>query len=259
MSAAPIFLAACTVINDTGIHTVGGSVPWEHDQDGPAAITRPQVLDSPYRAFGKLNLPDKLAFSAASLTLRECSVADPDTTGIFLAIPGGSVSTDCLYRQSIEDGAPSPALFSATLPSSPVTDIAIYYRLKGPNTVFPGGTSPLLSAIESAHHALLAGKASGALVLYVEETTGEAPDLPLLPPFAAALYFTTELQSASTVPHCTCLPAEKESTVPQPHGCNRTLLVSLLKKLRARDSGQLTVPADGFRGYISIQYTGKEP
>lgn len=257
MSTSPLYLAACTIINNEGIHTIRGSTPWNHDQNGPAAITRPQVLGSPYRAFGKLNLPDKLAFSAASLTLQECSVANPDTIGIFLGIPYGSTSTDYLYRQTVEEGAPSPALFSATLPSSPVTDIAIYYRLKGPNMVFCGGTSPLLSAIESAQDSLIKRKASGTLVILVEETTGEK-NITTLPPFASALYLSSEHPPTPPVPRCSYIHTEKETVVPEPPYSDRTLMVSLFEKLRGKESGQLAVPVSGFRGYISLQYPGKD-
>ena len=258
MSTTPIYLSACTILDNTGIHTSGGSTPWNPDQNGPVEITRPQVLSTPYRAFGKLNLPDKLAFSVASLTLQECFIVNPETTGIFLGIPFGSMSTDHLYLQSIEEGSPSPALFSATLPSSAVTDIAIYYQLKGPNMVFSGGTSPLLSAIEGALHALLERKTSGALVILVEETTGEN-NLQSLPPFAAALYLSSEQSPVSVAPLCTYLYSDNEPVTPKPSGFDRTLITSLLEKLREKESGQLAVPVSGFRGYISLQYTGKDP
>ncbi|MBN1757807.1 MAG: hypothetical protein JW863_05790 [Chitinispirillaceae bacterium] len=255
MTQPSIYCSGCSVIDDSGIRTIGTSRAWEDDQDGPAAIKRAQVLGQPYMAFGKLNLPDKLAFSAASLVLNECSVRDPENTGIFLGIPFGSCSTDLLYRQSVEQGSPSPALFSATLPSSPIADIAIYYKFKGPDAVFPGGDSPLLSAIERAQHLLQRGKLTGALVIFVEETAGNPPGNGYRPPFASAVYF----EAGGTVPEAFPEFSYHLTKKTEPSECtfsdDRSLATVLLDLLHRKKSSRIAVPVCGFKGYISLHYT----
>ncbi len=255
MTNPPVFCSGCALIDDSGIHTIANSQPWESDQDGPAAIRRTQVLEQPYMAFGKLNLPDKLAFSAGSLVLRESTVYSPETTGIFLGIPSGSHSTDLLYKNSVEEGSPSPAYFSATLPSSPVADIAIYYKVKGPDIIFPGGDSPLLSAIESAQFLLQQGKLSGALILLAEETTGNPGGSSDLQPFAFALHLQTGVPGDTTAPSFHYHFGEVSPSPKTMIHNDRSLATTLFALLRKKQSERITVPIHGFKGYISLQYT----
>ena len=255
MTLASVLCRGYAVIDESGIRTIASSRIWDDDQDGPAAIKRAQVLGQPYMAFGKLNLPDKLAFSAASLVLNECTVSNPATTGIFLGIPSGSRSTDYLYRQSIGQGIPGPALFSATLPSSPVADIAIYYKFKGPDAVFPGGSSALLSAIEWAQLLLRQGKVTGALVLFVEETAGIPPGSDHRSPFAAALYLETGIPSPAAAPEFHYQLTEQVEQTERTMTDDRSLAVLLLDLLCRKQSARIAVPVCGFKGYISLHYT----
>jgi hypothetical protein len=156
------------LLDVSGYHSLNGSFQWESDQKGPADIKRSQVLSKMYLGFGKLNLPDRLAFAAAALALP--AQFDGLSTGITIGIPYGSLSTDLAYMDSVRSGTPSPALFSATLPSSSITDIAIYFGIKGPDRVFTGVDTPVLYALESAGMMIQNGKCDNALVIGVWET-----------------------------------------------------------------------------------------
>jgi hypothetical protein len=180
MSAA-LYCESFSALLPEGIVTSGGMRPWTGGQDGPADVTREQVLDKPYLSFGKLSLPDKLAFSAASLALSAYPLVDKESAGICLGLPAGSMSTDLRYMESVLAGFPSPAFFSATLPSSAIADIAIFFGLKGENRVIAGGAESGLVAFDCACAMLAAGKASSVIVLSVNAVEEKDVSSPLLP------------------------------------------------------------------------------
>ncbi len=163
----PIYVRSFSAILDEGIYSPAGFAPWPQGQNGIFEITREQVLAKPYPAFGKLCLSDKLAFCAASVALSHCPVTEPLFTGICLGLPLGSLSTDLRYMESVLSAFPSPALFSATLPSSAIADIAIFFGLKGENRVFVNESDSGYTAMENAVRLLQTGKCNTVAVLYV--------------------------------------------------------------------------------------------
>jgi Beta-ketoacyl synthase, N-terminal domain len=163
-----------------------GLRPWDEGQAGPGDVRRDQVLDKPYPAFGKLMLADRLAFAAASVALAGRQIANKDSSAITLGISAGSLSTDMRYMESVIAGFPSPAIFSATLPSSAIADIAIYYGLKGPNRVVAGNGASGLTALELAVSLLRTGKASTVLTLCVNAVETQDATSPLVGGTAAA-------------------------------------------------------------------------
>ncbi len=157
-----------------------GTRQWEEGQRGPRDVRRDQVLDKPYVNFGKLSLPDRLSFATAALILSRTEIGDKETTGITLGISAGSLSTDLRYMESLAAGFPSPALFSATLPSSAIADIAIYFGIKGPNRVIAGNGASGLIALEQAFSMLEMGKATAALWVCVNAVDLQDASCPLL-------------------------------------------------------------------------------
>jgi hypothetical protein len=179
-----LYLESFSALLPEGIITPAEGVrPWNDGQSGPADVTRDQVLDKPYLSFGKLSLPDRLAFSAASLVLSAYTIADADaeSAGISIGLPGGSLSTDLRYMESVYAGFPSPAVFSATLPSSAIADIAIFFGLKGENRVIAGDAGSGLAALDCARTMLSAGKAKTVIVLSVNAVEPMDFSSPLLP------------------------------------------------------------------------------
>ncbi|MBD3421905.1 MAG: hypothetical protein GF398_17480 [Chitinivibrionales bacterium] len=164
-----------------GLWDPAGMRPWDPDQRGPVDVRRKQVLGSPFTVFGRLPLTDKLAFSASALLFQNVAGIDRDATGICMYVPFGSLETDIGYLESVKQGYPSPALFSATLPSSSLAEVAIYFKLKGPNRVLTGGLHSLLNCIRIAQSALSAGKAEHMLIIAVNALPAEPVDQCLLP------------------------------------------------------------------------------
>ncbi len=177
----PVSIDTYAMITADGLRSPAGSIPWETDQAGPADVRRAQVLNRIYPGFGKLVLADRLAFAAASLMLTAYEEPVDEQAGICMALPFGSLSTDLRYNESIASGSPSPALFSATLPSSTVSDIAIVHKLKGPNRVFAHGGLSALYALESAIRLIEHGKTDIMLVVWVsalDEQDRTSPHVP---------------------------------------------------------------------------------
>jgi hypothetical protein len=175
-----IYIESFSSLTAQGIAGPAGIRAWESGQNGPQDVRRDQVLSKPYVNFGKLMLPDRLAFCAASVVLSNCAMANPETAAITLGICAGSLSTDLRYMESVLAGFPSPAIFSATLPSSAITDIAIYYGIKGPNRVVAGNNGSGLAALDLACTILACGKASAALWLCVNAVEPQDIGIPLL-------------------------------------------------------------------------------
>ncbi|MBN1575932.1 MAG: hypothetical protein JW913_05230 [Chitinispirillaceae bacterium] len=261
MNSATVTVRSFSSIDAAGITTAEGFIAWESGQAGPRDIRRPQVLSAPYVAFGKLNLPDKLVFSASSLALRGRAPVDPEKTGIFLGIPHGSLSTDLLYRESLQGGAPSPALFSATLPSSAVTDIAIYHHIKGPDVVFAGGDAPLFAALEYGVMMLQCRRCTEALIVYVDEGTIAVRAAPTQEEIApgpcayALLLGTCPPPPVPPLPLSAIIALKRIETSDnrQPSGTERELMARLITALLKKESLRIPVSSDGFRGYISLQ------
>jgi hypothetical protein len=177
-----LYIDSFSALLPEGLYGPQGFIPWTSGQKGAQDVTRDQVLDKPYVNFGKLMLPDKLAFSAASVILSRYTLQSKETTAITLGICAGSLSTDLRYMETVTAGFPGPAVFSATLPSSAIADIAIYFGIKGPNRVCAGNAASGLFAFELATLLLESGKASTALVLSVNAVEPQDFESPLLGP-----------------------------------------------------------------------------
>ena len=253
-----LYLQSFSEISAEGITTRSGLLSWTSEQTGPEDIRRAQVLERPYMAFGKLNLPDKLAFSAASLALRNTVINDPAATALFLGIPEGSLSTDKEYLETLVNGTPSPALFSATHPSSPIADIAIFHHLKGPNICFAGGDSPFIAALESVILQMRHNNLKEALIVFIDEgKTTVSPDGSRLSPYAAAFFLSTEPQDTK-VPSWSLERLSTEGRPSDLPGNDRTIIRQLIAALRHEESLRIPVSVGGFIGYISLRFNRKD-
>lgn len=158
-----MYINGCGAVTSSGIYSATSHKLWDPSQLSIDSIRRDQVLGTPLPLFGKLSFPDKLAFSAASLALEGITDLPQDRSGIAIAVPYGSLTTDMFFMESVLGQLPSPAWFSATLPSSAIADIAIFYKLKGPDRIFCGGNSPVFDALVAASDLIAMGKASVVL------------------------------------------------------------------------------------------------
>lgn len=157
------------ITNHRIISSEKGKIEFEVGES-PLSIGRKKVYSKLHTGFGKLNPPDKLAFSAASLILDNISDLDTENTAISMGTSTGSFSTDMRYMESVTEGFPSPAYFQATLPSSPVAEVAILFKLKGPDRTFVSCNGAGIEAINGALRMLMLKKATSVLVLFINGT-----------------------------------------------------------------------------------------
>jgi 3-oxoacyl-(acyl-carrier-protein) synthase len=113
--------------------------------------------------FGRMDLLSQLALLAVEKLGVNFDELPRDRIAICLAAPAGSLSTDAEYWKGRDQaGGPSPTLFTYTLPSAPLGEIAIRHRLTGPNLCFisTGG-----EVLDEATELLRQGEADGCVCI----------------------------------------------------------------------------------------------
>ena len=257
MNSTTIYIESFSALHADGFFSPAGRQNWENDQMGPRDIRRPQVLSSIFPLFGKLNVPDKLAFSTAALALSGVSDPGGEQTGISIGIPYGSLSTDLKYAESVKGGFPSPAYFSATLPSSPISDIAIYYGIKGPNRIYAGGDCPGLSALNTASILLSGGKATRMLSLSVWESelteNNYLKKKPSTPDCAAALFCTSAADEKTIAEMELYLGSGNKQSIKNSF-IEQEIFMEIVNALIKKETVRISVSQNGFEGYISLRY-----
>lgn len=138
-----------------------------HDKKGSFILKRDDFMDTPYLNFGKLQSVDKYCFAAAYLALKKVSFTS-EKTAIVLVNKNGSIQADREFMQSIQSGFPSPSIFASTLPSSAITDIAIFHKIKGPNRVFCGGINQIFFGFKSVKNLFLQEYIQDILFIYAD-------------------------------------------------------------------------------------------
>src|SRR5436190_8953297 len=87
--------------------------------------------------FGRMDLMSQLVLLAVERLGVDFEARPRERIGICLATHAGSVSTDVEYWKGRNTaGGLSPTLFTYTLPSAAIGEIAIRHRLTGPNLCF---------------------------------------------------------------------------------------------------------------------------
>ena len=99
--------------------------------------------------FKRLDLASQLALLAVENLGVDFSAQPRDRIGICLGAQTGSLAADLeFWRGRDAVGGPSPTLFTYTLPSAAIGEIAIRYRLTGPNLCLVGDNDVLPEAAD---------------------------------------------------------------------------------------------------------------
>jgi len=97
--------------------------------------------------FRRLDLASQLALLAVESLSIDFDALPRDRVGICLGVRTGSLAADCEYWRGRDAvGGPSPTLFTYTLPSAAIGEIAIRHRLTGPNLCLVGEDTVLSEA-----------------------------------------------------------------------------------------------------------------
>jgi 3-oxoacyl-(acyl-carrier-protein) synthase len=134
--------------------------------------------------FGRMDLLSQLAVLSVEWLGIDFETMEPDRVGVCMAVTAGSLSTDIEYWKGRNDlGGPSPTLFAYTLPSSAIGEIAIRYRLTGPNLCLVGSDAILLS---EARDMILRGEVDSCVCIACNAITPAASEMIRATPKAEA-------------------------------------------------------------------------
>ena len=99
--------------------------------------------------FGRMDLSSQLALLAVEPLAAHFDSLSRDRIAIILAARAGSLPTDMTYWEGRDAvGGFSPTLFTYTLPSAAIGEIAIRHRITGPNLCFVGDDRDLLVEVK---------------------------------------------------------------------------------------------------------------
>ena len=125
--------------------------------------------------FGRLDLASQMALLAVESLDANFDAWPRERIGLCLAARTGSLSTDVEYWKGRDAvGGPSPMLFTYTLPSSALGEIAIRHRITGPNLCFVGADSVVLA---EAADMIRRSQADGCVCVSCNAVTGAAAEM----------------------------------------------------------------------------------
>jgi 3-oxoacyl-(acyl-carrier-protein) synthase len=131
-----------------------------------------------------MDLLSQLALLSVESLAVEFEMMDRSRIGVCMSVCAGSLATDIEYWKGRKDvGGPSPTLFAYTLPSSAIGEIAIRYRLTGPNLCFVGSDAML---IPEARDLIERNDADGCLCVACNVITAATSELIRMPRQAQA-------------------------------------------------------------------------
>jgi 3-oxoacyl-(acyl-carrier-protein) synthase len=134
--------------------------------------------------FGRMDLLSQLALLSVESLRIDFETLDRSRIGVCMSVCAGSLATDIEYWKGRgEVGGPSPTLFAYTLPSSAIGEIAIRYRLTGPNLCFVGSDAMLIPA---ARDLIERNEADGCICVACNVITAAASELIQMPPKSQA-------------------------------------------------------------------------
>lgn len=134
--------------------------------------------------FGRMDLTSQLALLAVEPFAADFDFLPRDRIAICLAVRAGSLPTDLEYWKGRgAAGGPSPTLFTYTLPSSAIGEIAIRHRLTGPGLCFVSGADELLA---EATDLVARGEADGCVCVFVNVVSSGLAEMISTSPIATA-------------------------------------------------------------------------
>jgi 3-oxoacyl-(acyl-carrier-protein) synthase len=134
--------------------------------------------------FGRMDLLSQLSLLSVESLGLDFEILDRSRIAVCTSVTAGSLATDIDYWKGRNDvGGPSPTLFAYTLPSSAIGEIAIRYRLTGPNLCFVGSDAMLLA---EAKDLIERNEVDACLCVVCEAITPAASELVRVPAKAMA-------------------------------------------------------------------------
>lgn len=134
--------------------------------------------------FGRMDLMSQLALLAVEPLAPHFESVARERIAICLAVGAGSLATDLEYWKGRDNtGGPSPTLFTYTLPSAALGEIAIRHRITGPPLCFVGSSRDVLP---EAAELLRLGEVDAVVCVSVNVVTPGLAEWLAVPPAATA-------------------------------------------------------------------------
>lgn len=134
--------------------------------------------------FGRMDPASQLSLLAVESFAPHFDAFARDRIAIVLAARTGSLPTDVAYWNARnEPGGLSPTLFTYTLPSAAIGEIAIRHRLTGPNLCFVGGSEDVLP---EAMELLRTGEADACVAVFTHVVSPALTEKISLPEIAGS-------------------------------------------------------------------------
>lgn len=125
------------------------------------AIHRKDVLESPYKPFGRMDDFSKIGFAAIAFALYDAQIKPEGTksnTSLIASTATGCLQTDIKYWKTVDKNAPSPAVFAYTLDSCFLGEAAICFGLAGENFIINESNTTGLTGLFFALEQLSSGQ-----------------------------------------------------------------------------------------------------
>lgn len=142
-----------------------------------------QLFDSPFDRFGRLDTFSKHVVAAVELLglPLPCGDVKDNETAIYVGTEFGSCQVDKQFYQSLtQPGGASPKLFSYTLPSTAIGEVAIRYKITGPNLCVSAGQSSGLVALWQSAELLKNREVNSCITIMSNARSSESSSFALL-------------------------------------------------------------------------------
>lgn len=168
---------------------------WKFDLNkGRHTIQRKDVLDYPYKPFGRMDEFSKSGFAAIAFALDDAKInweRKNRNISLIASTATGCIRTDISYWKTVTAGAPSPAVFAYTLDSCFLGEAAICFGLTGESFIINEKNINGLTGLFFALEALNSGSCEIALCGIINSDI-LVKDSKILKIAAGALFFVIE-------------------------------------------------------------------
>lgn len=139
-----------------------------------------EISDTPFDRFGRLDGLCKSAIIAVEMLGLRTAEGPRVNWGIAAGTEHGCVDADvAFFRTRKQPGGASPMLFSYTLPSTVIGEIAIRHRITGPNACYMAGHESGVLALWESARLVESGEASACICVGCDSVGAPVSNKPL--------------------------------------------------------------------------------
>ena len=176
-----LYITGYGFVNSDGFGGSRKRMTWqEADAQDPFKIAWRKVSEVPFERFGRLDPLSKCVCIAVEMLALESAGTGSahDDMAVVLGTNYGCLDADLAFIRSLEQiGGGSPQLFSYTLPSMAIAEVAIRHAITGANLCMLAGQESPLAALREAMGMIAEGEASSCLCVGADAVSPAAASL----------------------------------------------------------------------------------